>query len=143
MFANLVFVALVAVVIAAPQRSYTSPPQYGHVIPILKDERQGPDALGNYHFEFETGNGISRNEQGAPKGYKGVVSSEGGWSFTFPNGSPAYVSFVADEDGFQPESDLLPVGPPLPPHAIAQIEFARQQEASGGSRPADRYTYNK
>lgn len=33
------------------------------VIPILKDDRT-QNAYGEYSFDFETGNGISRNEQG-------------------------------------------------------------------------------
>jgi len=60
------------------------------------------------------------------------------FSFTFPDGSPADVTFVADDGGFRVESDLLPTPPPLPPHAIAQIEKARQEDAAAaasGGRP--------
>jgi len=76
--------ALVAVVAAAPD--HYGPPQTGFygfpspVIPILKDEREGPDASGVYSFEFETGNGIKREEQGAPRGPSGAVAMQGGWS---------------------------------------------------------------
>nr|XP_027224940.1 cuticle protein AMP1B-like [Penaeus vannamei] len=96
------------------------PPQTGFygfpspVIPILKDEREGPDASGVYSFEFETGNGIKREEQGAPRGPSGAVAMQGG-CFTFPDGSPADVTFVADDAGFRVESDLLPTPHPLPP----------------------------
>ena len=79
-------------VAAAPQyiSAPTSPPQYAPAppsygpanppVPILRDDRQGPDAYGNYNFAFETGNGISRQEQGSPQGPKGAVASQGGWS---------------------------------------------------------------
>ncbi|KAG7173486.1 Cuticle protein [Homarus americanus] len=50
--------------------------------------------------------------------------------FTLPDGTPAVFTFVADEFGYRVESDLLPTPHPLPAHAIAQIEFARQQKAS-------------
>ncbi|KAK8376314.1 hypothetical protein O3P69_009746 [Scylla paramamosain] len=103
----------------------------GPVIPILVDERDGPHADGTYSFNFETGNGISRQEQGYPQGPEGAVVSQGGWSFTFPDGTPAVFNFVADENGYRVESDLLPTPHPLPAHALAQIEFARQQEAQG------------
>ncbi|XP_045583644.2 pupal cuticle protein 20-like [Procambarus clarkii] len=109
----------------------------GPVVPILRDERQGPDAYGNYNFNFETGDGISRHEQGAPQGPTGAVASQGGWSFTFPDGTPANFKFVADEGGYRVESPLLPTPPPLPAHAIAQIEKARQEDAAaaaGGGR---------
>ncbi|XP_047476029.1 endocuticle structural glycoprotein SgAbd-2-like [Penaeus chinensis] len=145
--------ALVAVVAAAPDH-YGPPPTgfygipgaySGPVIPILKDEREGPDASGVYSFEFETGNGIKREEQGAPQGPSGAVAMQGGWSFTFPDGSPAVVSFVADDAGYRVESDLLPTPPPLPAHAIAQIEKARREDAAAaalsGRYSAPRTTY--
>ncbi|XP_047475718.1 pupal cuticle protein 36-like isoform X3 [Penaeus chinensis] len=110
----------------------------GPFIPIITDDRQGPDEFGNYNFNFETANGIIREEQGAPQGETGAVAQQGSWSFTFPDGTPADFSFVADENGFRVESDLLPTPPPLPPHAIAQIEKARQEDAAAaasGGRP--------
>ncbi|XP_042205109.1 endocuticle structural glycoprotein SgAbd-8-like [Homarus americanus] len=116
-----------------PRRPPAPPPvPSGDVIPILVDERDGPHPDGSYSFNFETGNGISRYEQGAPQGETGAVASQGGWSFTLPDGTPAVFTFVADEFGYRVESDLLPTPHPLPAHAIAQIEFARQQKASGG-----------
>ncbi|XP_068221041.1 cuticle protein AMP5-like [Palaemon carinicauda] len=124
-----------------PRPSYSSPGiPSGPVIPILVDNREGPDASGAYAFNFETGNGISRQEQGAGRGPQGAVVSQGGWSFTFPDGTPATFNFVADENGYRVESPLLPTPPPLPPHAIAQIEKARREDAAaaaggGGSRP--------
>ncbi|XP_063590837.1 endocuticle structural glycoprotein SgAbd-8-like [Penaeus indicus] len=107
-------------------------------VPILEDQREGPDQFGNYKFNFETGNGISRNEVGSPQGETGAVASQGGWSFTFPDGTPAVFTFVADANGYRVESDLLPTPPPLPAHAIAQIEKARQEDAAAasGGRPS-------
>ncbi|XP_069171019.1 pupal cuticle protein 20-like [Procambarus clarkii] len=105
----------------------------GEVIPILVDERDGPHLDGSYRFNFASEDGISRYEQGTPQGETGAVAMQGGWSFTFPDGSPAIFSFVADGDGYRPESDLLPTPHPLPAHAIAQIEFARQQEAEAAA----------
>ncbi|XP_047475719.1 pupal cuticle protein 36-like [Penaeus chinensis] len=110
----------------------------GPFIPIITDDRQGPDEFGNYNFNFETANGIIREEQGAPQGETGAVAQQGAWSFTFPDGTPADFRFVADENGFRVESDLLPTPPPLPPHAIAQIEKARLEDAAAaasGGRP--------
>ncbi|MCL4140778.1 UNVERIFIED_CONTAM: hypothetical protein GTU68_002973, partial [Idotea baltica] len=51
--------------------------------------------------------------------------------FTFPDGTPAEFSFVAFENGYRPESSLIPTPHPLPPHAIAQIEFAEREKAAG------------
>ncbi|XP_037784652.1 pupal cuticle protein 36a-like [Penaeus monodon] len=105
----------------------------GPVIPILRDDRLGPDEFGNYYFNFETGNGISRQEQGAPQGPTGAVTSQGAWSFVFPDGTPANFEFIADGNGYRVQSDLLPTPPPLPAHAIAQIEKARQEDAAAAA----------
>ncbi|XP_045121356.1 basic salivary proline-rich protein 2-like [Portunus trituberculatus] len=116
-----------------------APGEGGPVIPILVDERDGPHADGTYSFNFETGNGISRQEQGYPQDPQGAVESQGGWSFTFPDGTPGVFNFVADENGYRIESDLLPTPHPLPAHALAQIEFARQQEAQVKPQPHGDY----
>nr|XP_053653178.1 pupal cuticle protein 36-like [Cherax quadricarinatus] len=105
----------------------------GPVVPILVDDRQGPDEYGNYNFNFETGDGISRQEQGAPQGPTGAVAAQGGWTFTFPDGTPAAFNFIADEGGYRVESDLVPTPHPLPAHAIAQIEKARQEDAAAAA----------
>ncbi|KAK3885938.1 hypothetical protein Pcinc_009886 [Petrolisthes cinctipes] len=54
--------------------------------------------------------------------------------FTFPDGTPGVFNFVADENGYRVESDLLPTPHPLPAHAIQQIEKARREKASGVSQ---------
>ncbi|XP_066960758.1 pupal cuticle protein 36-like [Macrobrachium rosenbergii] len=103
------------------------------VVPILVDNRQEPDASGSYAFVYETGDGISRQEQGFPQGVTGAVAQQGGWSFTLPDGTPAAFNFVADENGFRVESDLIPTPPPLPAHAIEQIEKARLEDAAAAA----------
>lgn len=81
--------------------------------PILKDDRT-QNAYGEYTFDFETGNGIARNEAG--KQADGQESS-GGWSYTAPEGVPIKLSFTSGVGGYQPVGDHLPVAPtpvPLP-----------------------------
>ncbi|XP_076035352.1 endocuticle structural glycoprotein SgAbd-8-like [Oratosquilla oratoria] len=105
------------------------------VVPIIRDDRVHPDAAGIYSFDVETGDGIRRSEQGGHGG-----SQQGKVSFTFPDGQVFDLSFVADANGYQPESPFLPVAPafphPIPQFVLDQIEFARQQDearARGGS----------
>ncbi|KAG0723575.1 Cuticle protein AM1199 [Chionoecetes opilio] len=135
-----VMAAVVASAAAAPQRhthaGYKHTP--GTFIPILVDERDGPYADGSYAFNFETANGIVRQEQGYPQGPAGAVASSGGWSFTFPDGTPADFQFVADENGYRPVSNLIPTPHPLPAHAIQQIEFARRNPTPGSHAGAYR-----
>ncbi|KAK4303065.1 hypothetical protein Pmani_024893 [Petrolisthes manimaculis] len=52
----------------------------GPIVPILIDERSGPHTDGSYTFNFETGNGIRRDEVGTPLQHSGAVAMKGGWS---------------------------------------------------------------
>ncbi|XP_042856158.1 endocuticle structural glycoprotein SgAbd-2-like [Penaeus japonicus] len=125
----------------APQPTYSAPRSApGPVVPILVDDRVHPDA-GAYSFNVETGDGISRQESGSPIPAKEgpVTAMSGAYSFTLPDGQLFELRFVADENGFQPQSAFLPVAPafphPIPAHALRQIERARQGPSQGYSAP--------
>lgn len=55
-------------------------------------------------------------------------------SYTAPDGTLVEMKFVANENGFQPESSLLPVAPefphPIPQFVLDQIAFAAEQDAA-------------
>ncbi|XP_063608426.1 cuticle protein AM1199-like [Penaeus indicus] len=93
-------------------------------IPIIRNERVHPAADGTYSFDVETGDGIVRHESGGPGG-----AQQGTVSFTFPDGQVFDLQFVADVNGYQPQSPFLPVAPafphPIPAHALEQIERGR------------------
>ncbi|XP_027225297.2 cuticle protein AM1239 [Penaeus vannamei] len=121
----------------APQPTYSAPRSApGPIVPILVDDRVHPDAAGAYSFNVETGDGISRQESGSPVPTKEgpVTAMSGSYSFTLPDGQQFELRFVADENGFQPQSAFLPVAPafphPIPAHALEQIERARQEDAA-------------
>ncbi|RXG74074.1 Cuticle protein AMP1A, partial [Armadillidium vulgare] len=109
------------------------------IIEILRDDRVHPED-GKYSFDFETENGIVRSESGSrledvenePVGQQGSVS------FTFPNGEEFDLTFVADENGFQPESKWLPVAPefphPIPQFVLDQIEKAAREDAEAAKK---------
>ncbi|XP_037775077.1 pupal cuticle protein 36-like [Penaeus monodon] len=109
----------------------------GPVVPIISDNREGPDEFGNYNFNFETGDGITRQEVGAPQGPAGAVASQGAWAFTFP-WTPAEFSFEADENGYRSCPTCCP-RPPLPatpsptearrgPRCLASVAFMPTQK---------------
>lgn len=110
---------------AFPSPSKAAP----EIVPILKDLRASPER-GVYNMAIETGNGIKVLQQvaGDAQGSK----TKGAYYFTHPDGTVHKVTYVADENGFRPSSDLLPVAPknphPIPPHALAQIEKARIED---------------
>nr|XP_045593179.1 larval cuticle protein LCP-22-like [Procambarus clarkii] len=144
----------------APDPTYTAPdptlttlPQASvvpEVVPIIKDEREQEDD-GTFTVYVEAGNGITQVVSGAPSGPDGAVVLSGEYSYTAPDGNPVNVKFVADENGYQPQSDLLPVAPefphPIPQFVLDQIAFAAQEDAANAAAqeasalPAPSQTY--
>ncbi|KAB7498016.1 hypothetical protein Anas_09110 [Armadillidium nasatum] len=61
------------------------------------------------------------------------VSPINGANFRWPLGDGTFgeVRYVADENGYRPESSLIPTPHPLPAHAIEQIRIAEEQRARG------------
>ncbi|XP_066983729.1 cuticle protein AMP4-like [Macrobrachium rosenbergii] len=112
-------------------------------VAILRSNQVNPDEFGAHSSDFEAENGIIFQFSGS-EGALGGANMIGSWSYPLEDGSIASVSFVADENGFQPQSSLLPVAPefphPIPQFVLDQIEFARlederraQEEAAAGS----------
>lgn len=60
------------------------------------------DGDGNYAYNYETSNGIVAYENG-----QGGVSANGGYRWQSPEGSPFEITYVANEDGFQPQGDHI------------------------------------
>lgn len=73
-------------------------PSYHHqsadaVAPVLRSFSEiHPD--GQYHYEYETGNGISAQEAGIA-----AKSVQGSFGYTAPDGTPIHLTYVADENG--------------------------------------------
>ncbi|XP_069187026.1 cuticle protein AMP1A-like [Procambarus clarkii] len=142
---KLIILAAVAVMaIAAPDKlpqTYSAPgrDESKEVVPILKDERVHEDD-GRYNVEVETGNGIVISQSGSPEGESGAISAAGEFSYTSPEGTPVKLKFVANANGFQPESDLLPVAPefphPIPQFVLDQIAFAAEEDAAAARAAA-------
>ncbi|XP_063855122.1 cuticle protein AMP1A-like [Scylla paramamosain] len=131
----IVLAALAAVAVAAPGRYHSKE------VPILKHDFIMEED-GRYHLEFETGNNIAVSQSGSPTD-EGAIAKAGHFSYTAPDGTPVSLKFVANEHGFQPESDLLPVAPefphPIPQYVLDQI--ARAAEEDRNRSPEGRYTY--
>ncbi|KAH9627594.1 hypothetical protein HF086_010746 [Spodoptera exigua] len=124
---------LVAAAYAAPQFApqYQQQQQYqGQVIPIIKQSQEvGFD--GSYQYNYETGNGIAAQEQGYLKN-AGVKDAEaqvaqGSFTYTSPEGIPISVSYIADENGFQPQGAHLPTPPPIPEAIARALQYIESQ----------------
>ncbi|KAF7266371.1 endocuticle structural glycoprotein SgAbd-4-like [Rhynchophorus ferrugineus] len=112
-----------------PQQ-YPSQPQ--KFIAILRSDSDiSPD--GSYHYSYETENGIAAQEQGVLKSLpEGAgTAAQGSYQYISPEGIPVSVQYVADENGFQPQSDILPTPPPIPSYILRALEYnARNPEPS-------------
>ncbi|KAK3875253.1 hypothetical protein Pcinc_019852 [Petrolisthes cinctipes] len=77
---------------------------------IVQDDRT-QNAYGEYSFTYETSDGTYRQESGAQNDGQ---TSKGGWRYSSPEGRQVEINFVADQGGYQPSGNVLPVAPPLP-----------------------------
>ncbi|CAD0199448.1 unnamed protein product [Chrysodeixis includens] len=106
---------------------------YGAHIPILRYENVN-NGDGTYRYNYETGNGISAHESGAPRapGPEGpAVTAEGGFSYRAPDGQQISLTYTADENGFHPTGSHLPTPPPIPEAILRSLEYNRQHPSSG------------
>ncbi|XP_078053765.1 cuticular protein 18 [Augochlora pura] len=74
-------------------------------IPILEHDREGPAPDGSYTYKYQTANGIQADEFAFLR-YPGTnlesLEARGSYSYTAPNGELVQVSYIANENGFQP-----------------------------------------
>ncbi|XP_064089151.1 cuticle protein AMP4-like [Macrobrachium nipponense] len=129
-----VLFAILAVALAAPAPEKPAAEAGGAAplpIAIMRQVQVNPDALGAHSSDFEAENGIVFQFSGS-EGVLGGANMIGSWSYPQADGTLAEVTFVADENGFQPQSSLLPVAPafphPIPQFVLDQIEFARLED---------------
>ncbi|KAK9869772.1 hypothetical protein WA026_003504 [Henosepilachna vigintioctopunctata] len=95
-------------------------------IPIIKYVNEGVGPDGSYQWSFETGNGIQAEEQGQLKDAgtdKEALQVQGSAKWTSDDGTPIQLTYIADENGFQPQGDHLPVPPPIPPAIQKALEW--------------------
>ena len=75
---------------------------------------------------YATGNGIQARAVGdqKPAGRDGPIHSvQGQFAWTSPEGLPVEISYVADENGYQPQGAALPTPPPIPEANLRSLEF--------------------
>nr|CAD7459256.1 unnamed protein product [Timema tahoe]CAD7585650.1 unnamed protein product [Timema genevievae] len=79
-------------------------------IPVLQ-RSEVRDEVGHY----ESADGTRVSEQGILKpnadGTDNVLVKQGSFSYISPEGQPISLSYIADELGFRPKGDHLPVAP--------------------------------
>lgn len=90
----------------------------------------GPNPDGSYSYNYETGNGIHVQEEGEivkiENGKEEAVHVHGSFSYPDPDGKSIALSYVADENGFQPKGDHLPTTPKIPSDILKALEYIAQ-----------------
>jgi hypothetical protein len=85
-------------------------------VPLLQ-ENFARDDHGQYSYNFLTGDGVARTEQGSlvpnADGTANVLVQRGGYRYLLPSGELVEVNYIADENGFRVSGSHLPT-PPTP-----------------------------
>ncbi|XP_029663552.1 cuticle protein CP14.6-like [Formica exsecta] len=93
-------------------------------IPVVRQALDGPNPDGSYNYSYETGNGIQAQEEGHLNNVgtdQEALEARGSYSYTDNEGNTFQISYVANENGFQPEGAHLPQVPPLIKKALQYI----------------------
>lgn len=82
---------------------------------VLRSESVvNPDS---YEYNYQTSNGISAGATGTLKEIskdESAIVSKGQYSYKTSDGENISISYIADENGFQPQGSILPTPPPIP-----------------------------
>lgn len=141
---GLLFVAIASTaVLAAPA---TQEPGYEHNTPIpIISQSESNSADGTFNYSYESGNGIKTSGQGFLKKIfvpvlgadgketgqeeeKEIVVQSGSYSYPSPDGELITITYIADENGFQPTGDHIPQPPAIPDEILSSLH----QQASSG-----------
>uniref|UniRef100_A0A6P7F2U4 Endocuticle structural glycoprotein ABD-4-like n=1 Tax=Diabrotica virgifera virgifera TaxID=50390 RepID=A0A6P7F2U4_DIAVI len=114
-------------------------------VALIKYENEGVNADGSYQWSFEAANGIKQEEKGSfkPGASEGesIAEVSGQVEYTADDGTPIHLSYIANENGFQPQGDHLPTPPPIPEAIQKSLDFnaahpqAEDAGAGAGSPP--------
>ncbi|XP_049876683.1 pupal cuticle protein 27-like [Pectinophora gossypiella] len=91
---------------------------------IVKQDQEANEN-GDFHYSYETSNGIRAEEAG------NTVQSSGGFSYKGDDGNTYTVTFTAGEGGFRPQGAHLPVPPPTPQEILVALDKNAKDEAAG------------
>ncbi|XP_075167443.1 larval cuticle protein 1-like [Haematobia irritans] len=91
-----------------------------------------------FQYAFDTTNGIQASATGEAHG-----EIKGDFSWISPEGEHLSLQYIADENGYQPQGDMLPTPPPIPEAILKALEYIRTHpsydESAQHSSPAKSY----
>ncbi|KAF7264050.1 endocuticle structural glycoprotein SgAbd-3-like [Rhynchophorus ferrugineus] len=93
-------------------------------VPIVSQTGDvSPD--GSYEWSYQSGDGSAQQQSGQLKqiGDSAGEVVQGSASWTDPEGGQHQLTYVADENGYQPQSADIPVPPPIPQAILRALEW--------------------
>lgn len=119
----LVLLVSVAVTLSVPVEK--SGRVENEVVPIISQEQEiFPD--GKYKFSYESGDGSKASQEGGLKQIDKETTAgvaQGSFTYQGDDGKTYSVTYIADENGYQPQGEHLPVPPEIPPAIQRALEY--------------------
>ncbi|XP_022119549.2 pupal cuticle protein 36-like [Pieris rapae] len=84
-----------------------------------------------FHYAYETSDGTKAEQNGrvlpgsTPE--EGSIQVSGSYSYIGDDGQTYSVSYIADENGFQPSGDHLPTPPPIPEAILKSLQLTDRE----------------
>lgn len=115
---NLCHVQVLALVgCSLAQQKFTAT-QAGNDIVIVRSENEVHGGDGTFRWASELSDGNKHEQSGyikaGPDPENPIQVIQGSFSYFSPDGQPISVTYIADENGFQPQGEHLPTPPPVP-----------------------------
>ena len=107
---------------------------------ILKSDTSN-DGQGGFHWSFEASDGTKAEQEGhtvppMSDSTDSIQVIQGSYSYVGPDGKTYSLTYIADQNGFQPKADFLPTPPTDPNNNAAAASQA--QAAPAATAPAAR-----
>ncbi|XP_011188635.1 endocuticle structural glycoprotein SgAbd-3 [Zeugodacus cucurbitae] len=84
---------------------------------------------GKFHYHYELGDGSKASQDGFLKKvdteHEGE-SIEGKFAFVADDGKEYLVTYIADENGYQPQGEHLPTPPPVPESVLKTLKYLEE-----------------
>ncbi|XP_039957924.1 endocuticle structural glycoprotein SgAbd-3 [Bactrocera tryoni] len=84
---------------------------------------------GKFHYHYELGDGSKASQDGVLKKVDAEhdgESIEGKFAFVADDGKEYLVSYIADENGYQPVGAHLPTPPPVPESVLKTLKYLEE-----------------
>ncbi|KAH1001916.1 endocuticle structural glycoprotein ABD-4 [Dendroctonus ponderosae] len=129
------FSCQVAFVLLAAVCAVLGAPQNKEPVPIISQESDiQPD--GTFKWSFESGDGTKAEQSGQPKQVEQETPLvyQGSASWTDNEGTQHQLTYIADENGYQPQSPDIPVAPEIPAAIQRALEYNAAHPEQDGEK---------